>query len=97
MRKRDIVLRLAVILALAIILLPLSAVLLLPVAVLVIPAVPLAAAAVLAALLVLAAHSEHAGAANPPQVDAQPRRGPLPRAFASRRGAHVVRDNLRPI
>jgi peptidoglycan/LPS O-acetylase OafA/YrhL len=82
MRKRDIVLRLAVILALAAILLPLAAVFLISTAVLVIPAVPLVAVAVLASLLVLAARREHTWAAGPPQVDAQPHRCPLPLARA---------------
>ena len=81
MRKRDIVLRLAITLTLAAILLPLAMVLLISTAVLLIPAVPLVAVAVLVALLVLAARSEHARTAGP-QVDARPHRCPLPRARA---------------
>lgn len=82
MRNRDIALGLAVILPLAAILLPLAAVLLISTAVLLIPAVPLVAVAVLAAPLLLAARSEQACAAGPPQIDAQPHRGSLPRASA---------------
>ena len=65
MRKRDIVLRLTVALALAAILLPLATVLLIPAALLLIPALAVVVVAALVGLPVLAACSPQTFAAGP--------------------------------
>jgi hypothetical protein len=82
MRKLNIILGLAIALALVAILVPLGSVFLISVAVLVIPAAPLVAVAVLVASLVLAARGVQPRAASPAPVDALPQQCPLPRARA---------------
>lgn len=91
MKKREIILRLAIALALATILVPLGSVFLISAAVLFMPAVPFVAVAVLVALLVAAARSDQARAAGPARIDALPQRCPLPRARASRGDVHKSR------
>jgi hypothetical protein len=65
MRKRDILLRLTIALALAAILLPLAAVLLIPAALLLIPALAVVVVAALVVLLVRAARSQQTCAGGP--------------------------------
>jgi len=65
MRKRDILLRLTIALALAAILLPLAGLLLIPAALLLIPALAVVVVAALVALLVLAARNQQTSAAGP--------------------------------
>ncbi len=82
MRKRYVVLWLAVALALAAVLLPLAGVLLLSAAVLVIPAIPVVAVVVVVTLVMVPVRSKQARAPGLPQVSAHPDQDSLPRMRA---------------